>query len=57
MNQTANHASNGHFRIRLGMILMLVGFVIFLIGAVPDLFGLDRSPVIGFVQITVFLIG
>ena len=39
------------------MILMLVGFVIFLIGAVPDLFGLDRSPVIGFVQIAVFLIG
>jgi len=57
MNQTANQTSYGHFRIRLGMILMLVGFVIFLIGAVPDLFGLDRSPVIGFVQITVFLIG
>jgi uncharacterized membrane protein len=57
MNRTANHTSNGHFRIRLGMIFMLVGFVIFLIGAVPDLFGLDRSPVIGFVQIAVFLIG
>ena len=57
MNQTANHTSNGHFRIRLGMIIMLFGFVIFLIGAVPDLFGLDRSPVIGFVQIAVFLIG
>ncbi len=57
MNQTANHTSYGHFRIRLGMILMLVGFVIFLIGAVPDLFGLDRSPVIGFVQIAVFLTG
>ena len=57
MNQTAYHTSYGHFRIRLGMILMLVGFVIFLVGAVPDLFGLDRSPVIGFVQIAVFLIG
>jgi len=57
MNQTANHTSNGHFRIRLGMILMVIGFVIFLIGAVPDLFGLDRSPVIGFVQIAVFLFG
>jgi hypothetical protein len=41
----------------MGMILMLVGFVIFLVGATPDLFGLDRSPVIGFVQIAVFLIG
>lgn len=31
--------------------------MIFLIGARPSLFGLDRSPVIGFVQIAVFLIG
>jgi hypothetical protein len=44
-------------RIRLGLSLTLVGFVIFLIGARPSLFGLDRSPVIGFVQIAVFLIG
>jgi hypothetical protein len=29
----------------------------FLLGARPSLFGLDRSPVIGFVQISVFLIG
>lgn len=57
MNLKAGKGTNGKFRIRLGMTLMLVGFVIFLIGAVPDLFGLDRSPVIGFVQIAVFLIG
>ena len=57
MNQKGNKGANGHFRLRVGMILMLVGFAIFLIGAVPDLFGLDRSPVIGFVQIAVFLIG
>jgi hypothetical protein len=35
----------------------LGGLLVFLIGARPGLFGLDRSPVIGFVQITVFLIG
>ena len=57
MNQKGRKGSNGGFRIRMGMILMLVGFVIFLVGATPDLFGLDRSPVIGFVQIAVFLIG
>ena len=57
MNQNSNKTINGHFRIRLGMIIMAVGFVIFLIGAAPDLFGLDRSPVIGFVQIAVFLFG
>jgi hypothetical protein len=57
MNQEASKTTNGDFRIRMGMILMGIGFVIFLIGATPDLFGLDRSPVIGFVQIAVFLIG
>jgi hypothetical protein len=31
--------------------------VIFLLGARPALFGADRSPVIGFIQIAVFLIG
>jgi hypothetical protein len=33
------------------------GFLVFLLGAEPDLFGLDRSPVTGLVQIFVFLIG
>jgi hypothetical protein len=49
--------TNGRFRIRLGLILVFVGLVIFLIGAEPGLFRLDRSPVVGFVQIAVFLIG
>ena len=44
-------------RARLGLFLTLAGFVIFLLGARPGMFGLDRSPVIGFVQIAVFLVG
>jgi hypothetical protein len=44
-------------RIRIGIILTLLGFGMFLLGARPDLFGADRSPVIGFVQIAVFLVG
>jgi hypothetical protein len=44
-------------RARTGLIITLIGLFIFLIGARPSLFGLDRSPVIGFVQISVFLIG
>ncbi len=44
-------------RVRFGLGLTLAGFLIFLIGTRPGLFGLDRSPVIGFVQIAVFLIG
>ena len=57
MNQKTSQTLNGHFRIRLGMVTMAVGLLVFLIGAMPDLFGLDRSPVIGFVQIAVFLLG
>ncbi len=44
-------------RVRLGLSLTLLGFAIFLLGARPAIFGLDRSPIIGFVQIAVFLIG
>lgn len=44
-------------RLRVGLTVMLGGYLIFLLGARPGLFGLDRSKVIGFVQITVFLIG
>ncbi len=44
-------------RIRWGLGLTLFGFVIFLLGARPALFGADISPVVGFVQIAVFLIG
>jgi hypothetical protein len=48
---------NGRLRLRAGLTATVIGFVMFLIGAEPGLFGLDRSPVVGFVQIAVFLIG
>ena len=44
-------------RIRIGLFLTIVGLAVFLLGADPGLFGLDRSPVTGFVQIAVFLVG
>lgn len=44
-------------RIRFGLFLLFAGFLIFMVGAKPQIFGLDRSPVIGFVQIAVFLVG
>jgi hypothetical protein len=44
-------------RIRIGLILTLFGFFVFLMGARPSIFGLDRSPVIGFVQIAALLLG
>jgi hypothetical protein len=45
------------WRIRFGLILSLIGMLIFLLGARPAIFGLDRSPVVGFIQITTFLVG
>ncbi len=44
-------------RIRVSMAVTLFGLFIFTVGAKPDLFGWDRSPVVGFVQIAVFLLG
>ncbi len=49
--------TNGRFRIRLGLGVTILGFMIFLLGAEPGLFLLDRSPVVGFVQIATFLVG
>ena len=44
-------------RVRGGLLLTLFGLLVFLVGARPALFGLDRSPVVGFIQIEVFLVG
>jgi hypothetical protein len=40
-----------------GIAVSVLGFLVFLIGAKPEWLALDRSPVIGFVQITVFTFG
>jgi hypothetical protein len=44
-------------RIRVGLSITLLGFIIFMLGVKPSLFGADRSPVIGFVQIATMLVG
>ena len=51
--------SNGisFLRIRFSLITVPLGLLIFAIGAKPNWFGWDRDPVVGFIQITVFLIG
>ena len=57
VNGAVNHFKYPKRRIRFGLATTLTGFVVFLVGARPDFIGMDRSPVIGFVQIAVFLIG
>jgi hypothetical protein len=57
MNDTIPRKTPPTGRIRFGFIVLILGYLIFVLGAEPYIFGLDRSPVTGFVQITVFLIG
>jgi len=45
------------FRIRFGVVTAVIGALIFVLGVHPEYFGLDRSPVVGFVQISTFLFG
>lgn len=49
--------TNGKLRIRLGLGATILGFIIYLLGAEPGLFRMDRSPVVGFVQIATLLVG
>jgi hypothetical protein len=55
--ETSPHLRYSKRRVRYGLSATLAGFVLFLLGAKPGIFSLDRSPVIGFVQIAVFLVG
>jgi len=57
MNDTTPRKSNQNLRIRLGLIVLLAGYLVFLLGINPAIFGVDRSTVFGFVQISVFLVG
>jgi len=49
--------TNGEIRIRIGLMVTILGLIIYLLGAEPGMFLLDRSPVVGFVQIATFLVG
>ena len=44
-------------RVRFGLIVTLFGLFVFLVGTQPAWFGLQRSTTVGFVKISVFLVG
>lgn len=46
-----------YLRIRFSLITIGVGLFVFVVGAKPGWFGWDRSPIVGFIQISVFLVG
>ena len=54
-SEPAFHIS--YLRIRFSLITVSMGSFIFVVGAKPNWFGVDRSPVVGFIQIAVFLLG
>lgn len=57
MNTMPPRRSGMRLKLRLGLGMVFVGLFLFIIGSDPGLFGLDFSPVVGFVQITVLLVG
>jgi len=57
MDEPQSHNNSRRQRVRIGLVLLMVGVVVFIIGAEPERFGLDRSPITGVVQISVFLVG
>jgi len=56
-NGKKNNHKSFKRRLNISLALCLGGFFIFLLGADPGLFGLDRSPLIGFVQTATFSTG
>jgi hypothetical protein len=44
-------------RVRLGVIVTLAGLFVFILGAKPEWLGQDYTPVIGFAQICIFMVG
>ena len=44
-------------RIKIALLGTFFGFLLVVLGAKPEFFGMDRSPVIGFIQTATFLIG
>ena len=57
MSSQVNGSMPSITRIRAGVIISSAGLLLFVLGAKPEWFQLDRSDVVGFVQIAVFLIG
>jgi len=57
MNDTSSRLTNEKIRLWFGLVSAILGWLVFILGVNPGLFGLDRSPVVGFIQIAVFLAG
>ena len=52
-----NSQEPSRLRVRFGLITTLLGLFVFLVGTQPAWFGLQRTNTVGFVKISVFLVG
>jgi len=57
MNRKEDFKETQRWRLAHGLVIMAIGLLVYLFGIYPGVVGLDFSPVIGFVQIGVFLVG
>lgn len=57
MNEPFSSRLNQQFKIRFGIGFLLAGLLLYILGINPAIFRLDRSPFLGFLQISVFLFG
>jgi hypothetical protein len=57
MNNLSFRRSGIAGRLRAGLVSAAVGLFLFTLGSDPGLVGMDFSPVVGFVQIAVLLVG
>ena len=57
VNTSPRSAQPSHLRVRVGLITTLFGLFVFLVGTKPAWFGLQRTPTVGFVKISFFLVG
>lgn len=57
MNEPIVIPGSKRLRTRLGVVITTLGFFLFSFGANPGWFGMDYSPVVGYVQIAVFIFG
>lgn len=57
MNETLSRKDTRRFRVQSGLLFVFAGLFLFILGVKPGWFGADRSPIVGFIQISVFLVG
>ncbi len=57
MNEESVRNNTRSLRTRFGLGVVILGLLVFILGVEPELFRMNLSPIVGFVQIAMFLVG